>query len=195
MHPAVTRVGASVDGRRELTTALRLTVGMTTAAIVAILFLKDLLVPLAYSRAFLPAAKLLPVQLFGDFFYFVGLPFTVYALGISRLRVYLAAWVGYALVSVIASFALMPALGLYGVPAGYGVSNAIGAAVAIVWLITRKEEGLLATLALIAAGLMIVGVEATLAWRGGHKIIEACLFGATVSTAAAWLWHARRPAS
>jgi O-antigen/teichoic acid export membrane protein len=195
MHPAVTRVGASVEGRRELTTALRLTVGMTTAAIVAILFLKDLLVPLAYSRAFLPAAKLLPVQLFGDFFYFVGLPFTVYALGISRLRVYLAAWVGYAIVSVIASFALMPALGLYGVPAGYGLSNAIGAAVAIVWLITRKEEGLVATLALIAAGLMLVGLEATLAWRGGHKIIEACLFGATVSTAAAWLWHARRPAS
>ena len=195
MHPAVTRVGPSPEGRRELTTALRLTVGMATAAIVSILFLKDLLVPLAYSRAFLPAARLLPVQLFGDFFYFVGLPFTVYALGISRLRVYLAAWVSYAIVAVVSSFALMPAFGLYGVPAGYGVSSAIGATVALVWLITRKEEGLGGTLAVIGAGLAIVGAECVLAWRGGHRLIEACVFGATVLSASTWLWHARRPAA
>jgi O-antigen/teichoic acid export membrane protein len=192
LHPAVSRVGPSVEGRRELTTALRLTVGMATAAIVAILFLEDLLVPLAYSRAFVPATRLLPVQLFGDFFYFVGLPFTVYALGISRLRVYLAAWVSYAIISVIASFALMPLLGLYGVPAGYGLSNAVGAAVALGWLITRKEEELGGTLVVVGAGALIVGLEALLAWRGGHRIIEACLFTATVVTAAAWLWRARQ---
>jgi O-antigen/teichoic acid export membrane protein len=192
MHPVVTRVGASPEGRHELTTALRLIVGMATAAIVSILYLKDYLVPLAYSRAFVPAAHLLPIQLLGDYFYFVGLPFTVYALGISRLRVYLAVWVSYAVVAVAASFAFMPLFQLNGVPLGYGISNAIGAAVALGWLIYRREEGLGVTLAIVGTGFVVVFLESYIAWHGGYRMLETVLFVTTVASALAWLWHERQ---
>jgi O-antigen/teichoic acid export membrane protein len=191
MHPAVTRVGPSREGRHELTMALRLTVGMAAAAIVAILFLKDLLVPLAYSRAFLPATRLLPMQLFGDYFYFVAFPFTVYALGISRLRVYLAAWVGYAAVAIIASVALIPVFGLVGVPAGYAISNLLGALVAVAWLVSRGEEGLATTLLIIGAGLAVVAVQSWLAWRGEWMIAQGIIATVTGVFVLAALWKAR----
>lgn len=191
MHPAVTRVGPSAEGRHELTTALRLTVGLATAAIVSILFLKDLLVPLAYSRAFLPAARLLPMQLFGDYFYFVAFPFTVYALGISRLRVYLAAWVGYAVVAVLASLALIPVFGLVGVPAGYAVSNVLGAVVAMTWLVSRGEEGLAMTLLIIGGGLIVVAVQSWLAWRGQLVVVQGVIAVTTGAVVLAALWKAR----
>ncbi|MBI3402973.1 MAG: hypothetical protein HY048_16280 [Acidobacteria bacterium] len=191
MHPAVTRVGASLEGRRELTAALRMTVGLATAAIVAILFLKDLLVPIAYSRAFLPAARLLPMQLFGDYFYFVAFPFTVYALGISRLRVYLAAWVGYAVVAVLASLALIPMFGLVGVPAGYAASNVLGAAVAIGWLASRREDGLAATLLMLASGLAVVSIQSWLAWSGQLFVLQGAIAVVTGLVVLASLWRAR----
>ncbi|MBI3491202.1 MAG: hypothetical protein HY047_05380 [Acidobacteria bacterium] len=191
MHPAVTRVGSSAEGRRELTTALRLTVGLATAAIVAILFLKDLLVPIAYSRAFLPATQLLPMQLFGDFFYFVAFPFTVYVLGISRLRVYLVAWISYAIVAVGAAIALIPIFGLVGVPAGYALSNALGAAAAIGWLVSRRDEGLSTTLLIVAAGLAVVAIQSWLAWRGELYVVQGVIFLATSATVLTTLWKAR----
>ena len=193
MHPAITRLGASPEARRELTAAVRITVVMATAAIVSILFLKDLLVPLAYSRAFRPATPLLPLQLFGDFFYFTALPFTVYALGISRLRVYLAAWVSYAIVAAAASLAFIPLFGLYGVPAGYGLANAIGAVVALAWLISRKDESLFGTLAMIGTGLLIVSAEAFLAWRGLSRVLQGIIVAITGVAALLWLFKVRKP--
>jgi len=191
MHPAVTRLGPTPEGRHELTTAIRLIVIMATTAIVAILFLKDLLVPLAYSRAFLPATRLLPAQLMGDYFYFAALPFTVYALGLSRLRIYLAAWVGYSTVAVVASVVLMRWFGLVGVPMGYGVSSAIGAIVALTWLVSRRDEGTGGTLALIGAGFAIVSLQASLAWTGGYYVLQGCLFAITSVGTLVWLWKAR----
>jgi O-antigen/teichoic acid export membrane protein len=191
MHPAVTRVGPSRAGRHELTMALRLTVGMATAAIVAILFLKDVLVPIAYSRAFLPATRLLPMQLFGDYFYFVAFPFTVYALGISRLRVYLAAWVGYAVVVIAVSFALIPLFGLVGVPAGYAVSNAVGAVVAIAWLVSRGDEGLATTLLIVVGGLIVVAVQSWLAWRNQLVVLQGAIAVVTGVVVLAAVWRAR----
>ncbi len=191
LHPTLTRLGPTKEARHELTTALRLIVGLATAAIVAILFLKDLLVPLAYSRAFSSAAQLLPMQLFGDYFYFVAFPFTVYALGISRLRVYLAAWVGYAVVAIVASLALIPIFGLVGVPAGYALSNAVGAVVAIGWLASRGEEGLAATLMILASGLAVVGIQSWLAWRGQLLVLQGAIAVVTGGVVLAVLWRAR----
>lgn len=191
MHPAVTHFGQTREGRRELTTALRLTVGMAAAAIVAILFLKDILVPLAYSRAFVPATRLLPAQLLGDYFYFIGLPFTVYTLGISRLRVYLAVWVSYTAVAVAASFVLLPIVGLVGVPLGYGISNVIGAFAALAWLVARREEGLATTLALIAAGFIVVAAQSYLAWRDEYAIVQGCIVAAATTAVVITLWRAR----
>jgi len=191
MHPTVTRVGAGAEGRRELTAAVRLTVTMATAAIVTILFLKDLLVPLAYSRAFLPAAHLVPAQLLGDYFYFVALPFTIYALGLSRLRVYLAANVGYSLIAAALAFFLLPAIGLVGVPVGYGLSAGCGAVVAVGWLIWNRNEDMPLTLGFIAAGLVIVLAQSALAWRGIQPILQGAICVATDAAALLWLWKAR----
>jgi O-antigen/teichoic acid export membrane protein len=191
MYPSITQVGAAPAARRELAAALRLTVVMATAAIAAILFLKDILVPLAYTRAFLPAARLLPAQLTGDYLYFVALPFTVYTLGIARLRVYLAAWVSYSIAAVAACIVLIPWLGLVAVPVGYGIANGIGAAVALAWFVARQDEGWLTTLAMIAAGLLAVAVQAYLAWSGTYVVIQGCVVVATSLAVFISLWKAR----
>ena len=195
LHPAVARVGATPEGRHELTVALRLTVGMATAAIVSILFLKDILVPLAYSRAFLPATRLLPAQLLGDYCYFVALPFTVYALGLSRLRIYLAAWLSYSGVAVIASLVLLPTIGLIGVPVGYGISGALGAVVGLAWFISRREEGLLLTLAIVAGGFVLVVTQSALAWYERFRLIQGAIFVATSVVAAVAIWRSRAQAT
>jgi O-antigen/teichoic acid export membrane protein len=191
LHPTLTRVGPSREGRHELTTALRLVVGLAAAAITAILFLKDLLVPLAYSRAFLPATRLLPMQLFGDYFYFVAFPFTVYALGISRLRVYLAAWVGYAVVAIVASLALIPIFGVVGAPAGYAVSNVLGAVVGIAWLVSRGDEGLATTLLMVAGGMVVVSVQSWLAWRNQLFLVQGAIAVVTGAVVLGAVWRAR----
>lgn len=188
MHPAVTRLGSSQKAHRELTAALRLTVTMATAAIVAVLFLKDVLVPLVYSRAFLPATRLLPAQLLGDYFYFVALPFAVYALGMSRLRVYLAGWAAYTIAAVTMSFALIPIIGLVAVPVGYGISSVICALVALAWFVSQNEEGLATTLAMITGGFAVVAAQGYLAWSGSHVVVQGCLFVATSLAAALFLW-------
>lgn len=194
LHPAIARVGATREGRHELTVALRLTVGMATSAIVAILFLKDILVPLAYSRAFLPATELLPAQLLGDYCYFVALPFTVYALGLSRLRIYLAAWLSYSGVAVIASIVLLPRIGLLAVPIGYGISAAIGAVAGLVWLMSRRDDGLLLTLAIVAGGFVLVFTQSALAWYGRFRLLQGGIFVATSIAAAVALWQSRAQA-
>ena len=195
MHPTVARVGATPEGRHELTAALRLTVGLATAAIVAILCLKDILVPLAYSRAFFPATRLLPAQLLGDYCYFVALPFTVYALGLSRLRVYLAAWLSYSGVAVISSLMLLPSIGLIGVPVGYGISAAIGAVVGLAWFISRRDEGLLLTLTFVAGGFVLVGTQSALAWYGRFRLLQGAIFVATSIAAAIAIWQSRAQAT
>lgn len=191
MHPTVTRVGATPEGRRELTAAVRLTVAMAAAAIVTILFLKDLLVPLAYSRAFAPAAHLLPAQLLGDYFYFVALPFTVYALGLSRLRVYLAANLGYSVFAVVISFVLLRSIGLVGVPIGYGLSAACGALVALGWLIWNRDADMPMTLGFILGGFVIVAAQSALAWRGSQPVWQGIICVATDVAVLLWLWKAR----
>ena len=191
MHPTVSRVGSSPEGRRELTAAVRLTVTMATGAIVTILFLKDLLVPLAYSPAFAAAGSLLPAQLLGDYFYFVALPFTIYALGLSRLRVYLAANVGYSVTAAVISFLLLRSFGLVGVPIGYGISAACGALIAIGWLIWNHDEDVPMTLAFVVAGLVIVAAQSALAWRGSHPVWQGAICVVTDVAALAWLWRAR----
>ena len=191
MHPTVTRVGASRDGRHELTVSLRLTVCMATAAIVSILFLKDILVPMAYSRAFLASTHLLPVQLLGDYCYFVALPFTVYALGLSRLRVYLAAWLSYSVIAGVASILLLPVVGIVAVPLGYGLSGALGAIVAIGWLISRRDDDLLPTLAIVFGGLILVSTQSVLAWYGRLFAIQGVLFAITSVSAVLFLWRSR----
>lgn len=191
MHPTVTRVGATPEGRRELTAAVRLTVMLAAAAIVTILFLKDLLVPLAYSRAFSPAAELLPAQLLGDYFYFLALPFAVYALALSRLRVFLAASLGYSLAAAVTSVVLLRRIGLVGVPIGYGVSAGLGALVALGWMVSHRDEDTLATVGFVAASFAAVALQTALAWNGHYPVAQGVICTVTDLAVLAWLWKAR----
>lgn len=192
LHPAITRVGNGPEGRRELTAALRMTTILATAAIAAILFLKDILVPLAYSRAFVPATRLLPAELVGDYFYFVALTFSVYALGLSRLRVYLTGWVAYSVVALLGSLYLVRHIGIVGVPIGYGISAVLGAAVTLAWFLTNRDEDTVATCGIILAGLAVASLQGWLAWRDELKIVQALLCAGTAAAAAVSLWRAQR---
>ena len=191
MHPTVARVGSSPEGRHELTVALRMTVGLATAAIVTILFLKELLVRIAYSPAFAFSAHLVPAQLLGDYFYFVALPFTVYALGLSRLRVYVAANLAYSVIAAAISFKLLRSIGLVGVPIGYGVSAGLGATVAVGWFIRHRDAETPVTLAFMAGGLVIVMTQCFLAWRDISPILQGMICVVTDLVALTWLWKAR----
>jgi O-antigen/teichoic acid export membrane protein len=188
MHPAVARMGAGPEARRELVASVRLTTVMATAAIVSILFLKDLLVPLAYSREFAAASRLLPAQLFGDLFYFVAFPFTVYALGVARLRVYLAAWGGYSLAAVAASLALIPRFGLLGVPLGYAVASAMGVVAAGVWLFSRWDRTARSMALTVGASVAVVSTQCLLAWTGAYYPLQGVI-AAGADAAALWaMW-------
>lgn len=190
LHPTITRVGPGPEGRHELTAALRMTVVLATAAIASILFLKDLLVPLAYSRAFVPATKLLPSELTGDYFYFIAMTFSVYALGLSRLRVYLAGWVAYSIIALLGSLYLVRHIGIVGVPIGYGVSAVLTCIVSLLWFVTHPDEDTMTTCAIMIAGLIAVSTQAWLAWSDRLKVIQAAIFVGTAAAAALGLWRA-----
>ena len=192
LHPTITRVGASPEGRHELTAALRLTVSLAAAAIAAILFLKDILVPLAYSRAFLPATGLLPVQLVGDYFYFIALTFSVYVLGLSRLRIFLLGWLSYSVVAVLGSLYLVRHVGIVGVPLGYGLSSIMCAVVALAWFVANRDDDTMTTGLFMAAGLAAVVVQALLAWRNEYVVVQGLIVLVTSAAAATSLWRARR---
>lgn len=190
LHPTITRVGASPEGRRELTAALRVTATLSAAAIAAILFLKDVLVPLAYSPAFVPATNLLPAELVGDYFYFIALTFSVYALGLSRLRVYLAGWIGYSVIALLGSLYLVRHIGIVGVPIGYGISAVAACGVSLVWFLGNTDEDTARTCVIVAAGLAVSAIQAWLAWTDRLQILQGVIVAGTATAAALSLWRA-----
>jgi O-antigen/teichoic acid export membrane protein len=191
LHPRITHVGAGPEGRHELNMALRFTASLATAAIAAILLLKDVLVPLAYSRAFQPATRLLPVELVGDYFYFIVLTFSVYALGLSRLRIYLAGWIAYSVVALLGSLYLVRHIEIIGVPIGYGLSAAMCAVIALAWFVSEPDEDTMKTCLFIVAGLVVVSIQALLAWYGRLVILQGAIVVVTSAAALAGLWRAR----
>lgn len=194
MYPAVASLRDAPPRHRELSAAIRLTVGLAAAGIVAMLFLQQLLVPLVFSPAFLPATRLMPTQLLGDYLYFVWFPIVLYALAISNLRAFLLAWAGYSAVVVVACMALMPSVGLVAVPAGYAIGNAVMAAGSLAWFVSRRMEGGVLTLAVITGGFVSVASQSALAWSGPYYFLEGAIVAVTTIVAAAALWNAHRPA-
>jgi O-antigen/teichoic acid export membrane protein len=164
LHPAVTRTGDAPAGQHELAIALRLTVLVASTVIVTVLPLAAVLVRLAYSPAFLPATALLPVQLVGDLFYFVAVTFSVYILGVSRLRPYLFGWLIYYSALAAVSSALVHPLGLRAVPIGYAATSAVLGTTGLVWF-ARRNHGTdrWQTVLAIAGCFAVVGAQSTLA--------------------------------
>jgi O-antigen/teichoic acid export membrane protein len=138
LHPFVSREADSVKSRRELTTSLRYTMLFSTAIIISLMVLHVTFVRIAYSTSFLAARELIPLQLAGDFFYFIAFTFSVYFLGLARLRVYLLGWILYFGLQIALTLALLPTFGLPAVQIAYLTSNVCAAMCAIIWLVTHS---------------------------------------------------------
>jgi O-antigen/teichoic acid export membrane protein len=193
LHPSVSRSGDTTEGRAELAVGLTFTAVVTTFVVVSILALKEIPVQVAYSSAFLPAAQLLPAQLLGDFFYFVALTFGVYTLGVGYLRSYLAAWVGYYVLSAVAATLLIPSLGLQSVPVGYGVA-AVALAVGYMgwfWVQGAGRDGRRALLVVGGCGAIVL-VQAILAYTNTYLLVRLGIAALTASACVVLLMMRRQ---
>lgn len=105
-----------------LNSALRANLFLMVPGLVAAIGLRDPLIRLFYSSAFLAASPLIPIQAVGDLARVVGWSYGVSLFAQGHTRAYLvtqllqaAAWVGFAA-------ALMPIFGIRGIAVGYTLS-------------------------------------------------------------------------
>jgi O-antigen/teichoic acid export membrane protein len=193
LHPAASRTGDTPEGRHELSTALQLTALVASTMITGVLACRTMLVGLAYSPPFLPAAALLPVQLVGDYCYFVAMTIGIYLLGVSRLRAYLLGWSIYHLVVAVVSVELIDRLGIRAVPAGYLGTSALLCLAGLAWF-ARRTHGIARARALfaVAGGLGVVLLQSILAARDAVPAGQFVLAGLMAANLARAFASARR---
>jgi O-antigen/teichoic acid export membrane protein len=137
LQPMVSATGDSSPARKELGFVVRFTLIATTAFATGMMLFSPFFVRLAYSSQFLPATDLVPVQLIGDFFYFMAFPVSIYFLGVSRLREYLLGWLVYYAGYGLFCWFLIPKMGLLALPIGYVLASVIGAGLAMSWYLYK----------------------------------------------------------
>jgi FkbM family methyltransferase len=139
LQPMVSATGDSPLARKELGFVLRFTLIATTAFATGMMVFSAFFVRFAYSSQFLPATRLVPFQLTGDFFYFLAFPLSIYFLGISRLRDYLLGWLVYYAGYALFCWALIPRLGLLALPMGYIAASVIGSTFTFGWYLSKTS--------------------------------------------------------
>lgn len=142
LHPQVIEKGDSPAAREELCSALRINVLLNSCIIVSLLIAPEYLIRLAYSWRFQEALELIPIQLLGDFFYFLVFAFSVYVLGAGRLRWYFGGWILYYASVIGFTNLLLPSLGLQAVPAAYLAVNAAAAIVGAAWFMRTTSASI-----------------------------------------------------
>ena len=106
----------------EVQRALRMNIVTATILVFGFLLLQEWAIALVFSQEFVAAARFLPIQLFGDVFYFPAFTLTIVLLGLGRLKEYVGVWLGYHLLQGGLLFVLLPMFGLAGAALGYTIS-------------------------------------------------------------------------
>jgi O-antigen/teichoic acid export membrane protein len=120
------RVVAEKDpGRRQtmISSVLRANLLLMGTGMVALVALRQLVVRLLYSSAFLAAAPILPIQVLGDYARVIGWSFGICLFAYGRTRAYLLAMLAQDLLWIVISPAAMHTFGTAAIAMGYSLSS------------------------------------------------------------------------
>jgi polysaccharide transporter, PST family len=157
-----------------LNSALRANLFLMVPVLCGTVALRDPLIQVFYSHAFLPAAPLMPIQALGDYTRVVGWSLGVALFALGRVRAHLLLISGQSALWVLLAAALIPTLGLEGVSAAYALSFLSWPLLA--WPMLRSWFGFrltAASLRLAGAGLAAVLLAAALPEPSGVIAVPA----------------------
>ena len=120
--------------RTEVLKTLGTAVGATAALAVAIFLLREWIVRLLFSRAFLPVTELIPTQLIGDVLKMAGSILGYVLVATSRSGWYIAIEIIVPSVFILMARALGPSMGVSAVPSAYVIASLVHCSMAIVAL-------------------------------------------------------------
>ncbi len=126
-------------GERDLIAAevnnnLRLILLIMTPLLGGVLILREVGLVVLYSRAFLPAAGLFPLQVLGDFFQACAFAMSVALIPLGRVRAHVGVNLTPMLLYLAAALSLLPVLGLQAVVLSYAASMLVQAALGLRYL-------------------------------------------------------------
>ncbi len=105
-----------------LNSGLRANLAIMVPILVISIALREPLIRIFYSSAFLPAASLVPLQVLGDYIRIIGWSFAVCLFAVGRTRSHLAVVSSQSVAWVVLASVLIPIYGLSAVPATYALS-------------------------------------------------------------------------
>jgi len=120
--------------RAEVLRTLGASVGATAALAIIIYVLREWIVRLIFSRAFLPVADLMPMQLIGDVLKMAGWTLGFVLVATVRSRWYIAIEVIVPLVFIVAARVLGGSMGVSGVTTAYVISGCVQCCMAFIAL-------------------------------------------------------------
>jgi PST family polysaccharide transporter len=120
--------------RAELLKTMAMAVSATAALALTIYLLRDWIVRLLFSRAFLPVTDLLPIQLTGDVVKMVGSMLGYGLVATSRNGWYIAIEIAVPSAFILAARALTPSMGVSAVPSAYVIAGVLQSTMTIVAL-------------------------------------------------------------
>jgi O-antigen/teichoic acid export membrane protein len=118
------RIAARGAGKLDdlLNSGLRANLFLMVPVLCGVIALRDPLIQVFYSRAFLPAAPFVPAQALGDYVRVVGWSFGVALFALGRVRAHLLLIAGQNVLWVLFSAIMIPRFGLGAVSVAYALS-------------------------------------------------------------------------
>jgi O-antigen/teichoic acid export membrane protein len=121
VFPRIAARGAGQLGQL-LNSALRANLFLMVPLLCAVVALREPLIQVFYSRAFVAAAPLVPIQALGDYVRVAGWSMGVALFALGRVRAHLLLIAGQSVLWVLFTAALVPRLGLPGISVAYALS-------------------------------------------------------------------------
>jgi antigen flippase len=106
-----------------LNSTLRANLLIMGTGMIVLVALRELVVRVLYSQAFLAAAPILPIQVLGDYARVIGWSFGISLLAHGRTRAYLVAMVAQDMLWILIAPAAMSAFGTAAIAMGYSLSS------------------------------------------------------------------------
>jgi PST family polysaccharide transporter len=109
----------------EINRTIRFSLLCLVPIVAVLLAFRTPIVYLIFSKEFLPAVRLFPLQLLGDGFFLIGYILSTSLLSMGALRAYAGLSFGQYFLLIIVFWFLMPRLGVLGLVGAYAASNAV----------------------------------------------------------------------
>jgi O-antigen/teichoic acid export membrane protein len=122
VFPRVVSEARSGKLNQLLNSGFRANLALMVPILVISIALRDPLIRIFYSQAFVQAAPLIPLQVFGDYLRVIGWSFAICLFAVGRTRSYLALIAAQNVGWMVLAVVLIPVWGLQAVPASYALS-------------------------------------------------------------------------